>query len=141
MFVKSVPNGFAIKPSRYPMFDIEDKIYIYDLINTYFEGRKTGSKIAGFGRSKEKRSDCKIDFVQNGGNGAGQPKFRNAIAVVNNLFHNVFFTSPQPPPKEGWQVKGKSLQIVETQNFASLRNRRIFLIRFTLYPLPFTFYP
>ena len=30
------------------------------MTNTYFEGRKTRSKIAQFGRSKEKRSDCKI---------------------------------------------------------------------------------
>jgi hypothetical protein len=42
------------------LFDIEDKIYIYDLTNTYFEGRKKNSQIARFGRSKEKRSDCKI---------------------------------------------------------------------------------
>lgn len=42
------------------LFDIEDKIYIYDLTNTYFEGRKKGSALAKFGRSKEKRSDCKI---------------------------------------------------------------------------------
>lgn len=42
------------------LFDIEDKIYIYDLTNTYFEGRKVHSKIARFGRSKEQRSDCKI---------------------------------------------------------------------------------
>jgi hypothetical protein len=42
------------------LFDIEDKIYIYDLTNTYFEGRKIHSKIARFGRSKEKRPDCKI---------------------------------------------------------------------------------
>jgi len=42
------------------LFDIEDKIYIYDLTDTYFEGRKLRSKIAKFGRSKEKRSDCKI---------------------------------------------------------------------------------
>lgn len=42
------------------LFDIEDKIYIHDLTNTYFEGRKQGSVLAKFGRSKEKRSDCKI---------------------------------------------------------------------------------
>jgi len=30
------------------------------LTNTYFEGRKQGSKLAKFGRSKEKRSDTKI---------------------------------------------------------------------------------
>jgi transposase len=33
---------------------------LYDLTNTYFEGRKVNSKIAKFGRSKEKRSDCKL---------------------------------------------------------------------------------
>jgi hypothetical protein len=42
------------------LFDIEDKIILYDLTNTYFEGRKTGSKKAKFGRSKEKRSDAKL---------------------------------------------------------------------------------
>lgn len=42
------------------LFDLQDKIYLYDLTNTYFEGRKIKSKIAKFGRSKEKRSDCKL---------------------------------------------------------------------------------
>lgn len=42
------------------LFDIQDKIIFYDLTNTYFEGRKTGSALAKFGRSKEKRSDAKI---------------------------------------------------------------------------------
>lgn len=42
------------------LFDIEDKIILYDLTNTYFEGRKIHSKKAKFGRSKEKRSDAKL---------------------------------------------------------------------------------
>jgi len=42
------------------LFDIEDKIMLYDLTNTYFEGRKEGSQLAKFGRSKEKRSDAKL---------------------------------------------------------------------------------
>jgi len=42
------------------LFDIQDKIILYDLTNTYFEGRKQGSKLAKFGRSKEKRSDSKL---------------------------------------------------------------------------------
>ena len=42
------------------LFDIEDKIMLYDLTNTYFEGRKIGSSLAKFGRSKEKRSDAKL---------------------------------------------------------------------------------
>lgn len=42
------------------LFDIEDKIMLYDLTNTYFEGRKEGSRLAQYGRSKEKRSDAKL---------------------------------------------------------------------------------
>ncbi|MDP4271940.1 MAG: IS1634 family transposase [Bacteroidota bacterium] len=42
------------------LFDIEDKIMLYDLTNTYFEGRKQGSQLAKYGRSKEKRSDAKL---------------------------------------------------------------------------------
>jgi len=42
------------------LFNLSDKIVFYDLTNTYFEGRKAGSRIAQFGRSKEKRSDAKL---------------------------------------------------------------------------------
>lgn len=42
------------------LFDLQDKIILYDLTNTYFEGSKRGSKLAKFGRSKEKRSDAKL---------------------------------------------------------------------------------
>jgi hypothetical protein len=42
------------------LFDLDDKIIIYDLTNTYFEGKMQGSKIAAYGRSKEKRSDAKL---------------------------------------------------------------------------------
>lgn len=42
------------------LFDIQDKIILYDLTNTYFEGEKRNSKLAKFGRSKEKRSDCRL---------------------------------------------------------------------------------
>ena len=42
------------------LFDIQDKIMLYDLTNTYFEGEKRNSKLAKYGRSKEKRKDCKL---------------------------------------------------------------------------------
>ena len=42
------------------LFNLEDKIILYDLTNTYFEGRMKGSKLAKFGRSKEKRTDAKL---------------------------------------------------------------------------------
>jgi len=42
------------------LFDISDKIVLYDLTNTYFEGGYSGSKLAKYGRSKEKRNDAKL---------------------------------------------------------------------------------
>ena len=42
------------------LFDLKDTIVLYDLTNTYFEGEKRNSKLAKFGRSKEKRSDAKL---------------------------------------------------------------------------------
>lgn len=42
------------------LFNLEDKLVIFDISNTYFETRKPGSKIAKHGRSKEKRGDCPL---------------------------------------------------------------------------------
>ena len=42
------------------LFDLTDKIILYDLTNTYFEGSMRSSKIAKFGKSKEKRSDARL---------------------------------------------------------------------------------
>lgn len=42
------------------LFDLQDKIYLYDLTNTYFEGEKRSSSLAKHGRSKEKRKDAKL---------------------------------------------------------------------------------
>ena len=42
------------------MFNMEDKIVIFDISNTYFETRKPNSNLAKYGRSKEKRTDCPI---------------------------------------------------------------------------------
>jgi Transposase DDE domain len=42
------------------LFDLQDRIMLYDLTNTYFEGNKRNSHLAKYGRSKEKRSDAKL---------------------------------------------------------------------------------
>lgn len=42
------------------LFHLQDKILLYDLTNTYFEGAVKNSKVAKFGRSKEKRSDARL---------------------------------------------------------------------------------
>jgi hypothetical protein len=42
------------------LFDIQDKMLLFDLTNTYFEGSMSNSRLAKRSRSKEKRNDCKI---------------------------------------------------------------------------------
>ena len=42
------------------LFSLNETIILYDLTNTYFEGRAASNAKAKFGRSKEKRSDCRL---------------------------------------------------------------------------------
>ena len=42
------------------IFNIEEKVLLFNITNTYFEGKYDKSGICQYGRSKEKRSDCKI---------------------------------------------------------------------------------
>ena len=42
------------------LFGLENVITLYDLTNTYFEGKCLCNKKAAFGRSKEKRNDCPL---------------------------------------------------------------------------------
>lgn len=42
------------------LFELSEKIIFYDLTNTYFEGTAWANPKAKYGRSKEKRRDCKL---------------------------------------------------------------------------------
>jgi transposase len=42
------------------LFSLSEKICLFDLTNTYFEGQADSNAKAQWGRSKEKRSDCKL---------------------------------------------------------------------------------
>jgi len=55
---EALENHLSVRTNE--LFDIEDKIMLYDLTNTYFEGRKQGSNLAKYGRNKEKRNDVKL---------------------------------------------------------------------------------
>jgi len=55
---EGLENYLSIKTNE--LFDLNDNIILYDLTNSYFEGEKRGSKLAQYGRSKEKRSDCPL---------------------------------------------------------------------------------
>jgi len=53
------------------LFGLKDRLVIFDISNTYFETRKTESKLARHGRSKEKRSDCPLVVFTGVINGEG----------------------------------------------------------------------
>jgi len=42
------------------LFALHETVCLFDITNTYFEGSCRRNKLAQFGRSKEKRSDCKL---------------------------------------------------------------------------------
>jgi transposase len=89
------------------LFDLEDKIILYDLTNTYFEGRMTKSKIAKFGRSKEKRNDARIVVLAVVINREGFLKYSNIYegnmadcktlgSVIDNLSNQTSFSHRKP---------------------------------------------
>ena len=89
------------------LFDLEDKIILYDLTNTYFEGQMRGSRKARFGRSKEKRSDAKIIVLAIVVNREGFLKYSNIFEgnmadcktqedIVDALSTQTSFTSRKP---------------------------------------------
>ncbi len=56
------------------LFDFEEVITLYDLTNTYFEGRGRANANAALGKSKEKRSDCPLVTLALVLDGSGFPK-------------------------------------------------------------------
>lgn len=89
------------------LFDLEDKIILYDLTNTYFEGRMSASKIAKFGRSKEKRNDARLVVLAVVINREGFLKYSNIFegnmsdcktleAMINKLSNQTSFTKRKP---------------------------------------------
>ncbi len=89
------------------LFDLEDKIILYDLTNTYFEGRMQGSKKAKFARSKEKRDDAKIVVLAVVTNREGFIKYSDIFegnmsdcksleAVIDKLSYATSYTDRKP---------------------------------------------
>ncbi|HZH72640.1 MAG TPA: IS1634 family transposase [Mariniphaga sp.] len=89
------------------LFDLEDKIILYDLTNTYFEGRMLGSRIAKFGRSKEKRSDARLVVLAVVINREGFLKYSNIYqgnmadcktleGIINALSRQTSFSGRKP---------------------------------------------
>ena len=89
------------------IFEYDETITLYDLTNTYFEGRAKGIERAKRGRSKEKRSDAPIitlavmldssGFVRKShifdGNVAEPTTFKEMLDKLNVQKKNTLFSS------------------------------------------------
>jgi transposase len=88
---ENIEDFLSVKTNE--LFDLEDKIILNDLTNTYFEGRKQGSELARFHRSKEKRNDARLVALALVVNVEGFVKyskiFRGNIADCKTLEHIV----------------------------------------------------
>lgn len=62
------------------LFNLDNRIMLFDLTNFYFEGRKDGSRKARFGRSKEKRNDCRLLVLALCINTAGFIRYSSILA-------------------------------------------------------------
>lgn len=49
-----------LRDTECDIFNLSESIFLYDLTNTYLEGMASGISKARFGRSKEKRYDCRL---------------------------------------------------------------------------------
>ena len=57
------------------LFSLDEKTYLFDLTNTYFEGEAKNNPKAKRGHSKEKRSDCKLETLGLIVDAQGFPKY------------------------------------------------------------------
>ena len=89
------------------LFDLDDKIILYDLTNTYFEGQVKNSKLAKFGRSKEKRKDARLVVLAVVINREGFLKYSNIFegnmadnktleSIVTSLSQKTSFSGRKP---------------------------------------------
>jgi transposase len=126
------------------LFDIQDKIVLYDLTNTYFEGTKRNSKLAKFGRSKEKRSDAKLvvlalvvniyGFIKYSSIHEGNFSDTTSLeAILNELNYTVKADKPLIVMDAGVATQA-NLKLVREKNYHYLCVSRIKLRNYELDP-------
>jgi len=86
------------------LFNLTETIILYDLTNTYFEGCARSNPKAKFGRSKEKRSDCRLLTLGLVLDGNGFPKkskvFEGNQSEPTTLLAMIAALSQSYPPSQ-----------------------------------------
>ena len=86
------------------LFNLTNRVMLFDLTNFYFEGSKQGSAKARFGRSKEKRSDCRLLVLALAVNTAGFIRYSSILAgntadpkALPGMVENIIAKNPVSP--------------------------------------------
>ena len=100
------------------LFGLEENIILYDLTNTFLEGRAAGNPKAKFGKSKEKRSDCRLLTLGLVVDGRGFPKtskvFRGNQSEPETLLEMINDLREANPEEAGAdQVTGKPTVVID----------------------------
>ncbi len=89
------------------LFNLTNRVMLFDLTNFYFEGSKQGSAKARFGRSKEKRGDCRLLVLALAVNTAGFIRYSSILAgntadpaALPGMVENIIAKNPVSPDPE-----------------------------------------
>ena len=85
------------------LFNLTNRVMLFDLTNFYFEGSKQGSAKARFGRSKEKRGDCRLLVLALAVNTEGFIRYSSILAgntadpaALPHMVENIIAKNPVP---------------------------------------------
>ena len=86
------------------LFNLTNRVMLFDRTNFYFEGSKQGSAKARFGRSKEKRSDCRLLVLALAINTEGFIRYSSILAgntadpkALPDMVDNIIAKNPVSP--------------------------------------------
>jgi hypothetical protein len=108
------------------------RLCLYDLTNFYFEGRKEGSELAQYGRSKEKRKDAKLVSLALLTNGQGfvrRSKIYKGNISESSTMQAVISELESAIPKETDLFNVKPVVVMDAgiateENLENLRNKK-----------------
>ena len=112
------------------LFNITNRVILYDLTNFYFEGSKRASAKAKFGRSKEKRSDCRLLVLALAVNPEGFIRYSSILAgntadpeTLPGMVDGIIARNPVPPHPDQKVMVVIDAGIATEQNLSLLKER------------------
>ena len=112
------------------LFNITNRVILYDLTNFYFEGSKRTSTKAKFGRSKEKRSDCRLLVLALAINTEGFIRYSSILAgntadpeSLPGMVDGIIARNPVPPHPDQKVMVVIDAGIATEQNLSLLKER------------------